>query len=283
MATVSLQTVFDDARRAIETGAADKAIGIAQHVLVHFPRMIEASRLLGEAYLNAGQPEQAAAAFAQVLDADPENVAAYYGRGLALQSMEQRPAAIMAFERALEIQPNLADLRTQLMRLYAETPGSAGQFRLSRAGLGRLYARGGMFTQAIDEFRAVLDVEPNRDDVKVALAEALWRDGQEDEATDYCRDVLDQQPELLKPTVLLGYMLFAAGQPEGEALWRRAAEQDATMALPRTLFDILPPIRIEEPVVPEFDEAEWRAKQARRAATPPAPPAAVAPDRKSVV
>ncbi|MDP9309362.1 MAG: tetratricopeptide repeat protein [Chloroflexota bacterium] len=277
MATVSLQTVFDDARRAIETGAADKAIGIGQHVLVHFPRMIEASRLLGEAYLNAGQPEQAAAAFAQVLDADPENVAAYYGRGLALQSMEQRPAAIMAFERALEIQPNLADLRTQLMRLYAETPGSAGQFRLSRAGLGRLYARGGMFTQAIDEFRAVLDVEPNRDDVKVALAEALWRDGQEDEATDYCRDVLDQQPELLKPTVLLGYMLFAAGQPEGEALWRRAAEQDATMALPRTLFDILPPIRIEEPVVPEFDEAEWRAKQARRAATPPAPPAAVAP------
>ncbi len=279
MVTVSLQTVFDDARRAIETGAADKAIGIAQHILVHFPHTIEGSRLLGEAYLNAGQPEQAAAAFSQVLKADPENVAAYYGEGLALQSMEQRPAAITCFERALEIQPNLADLRTQLMRLYAETPGSAGQFRLSRAGLGRLYARGGMFSQAIDEFRAVLDADPDRNDVKVALAEALWRDGQEDEAMDYCRDLLERQPELLKPTVLLGYMLFASGQPAGETLWRRAAAQDVTMALPRTLFDILPPIRIEEPVIPEFDEAEWRAQEARRAGqAQQAPAAATAPE-----
>lgn len=280
MATVSLQAVFDSARRALETGAADKAIGIAQHILVHFPRMIEGHRLLGEAYLNANEPEQAVAAFEQVLHADPENVAAYYGLGLAQQSLDQRPAAIAAFERALEIQPNLADLRTQLMRLYSETPGSAGQFRLSRAGLGRLYARGGMFGQAIDEFRAVLDSNADRDDVKVALAEALWRDNQEDEATDFCRDVRDRRPDLVKPTVLLGYMLFAAGQPEGEALWRRAAEQDASMAIAHSLFDILPPIRLEEPVLPEFEESEWRAQIARRAAEQPLQPsvAAVAND-----
>lgn len=279
MATVSLQTVFDSAHRALETGAADKATGIAQHILAHFPRMIEGHRLLGEAYLNANEPEQAVAAFEQVLQADPENVAAYYGLGLAQQSLDQRPAAIAAFERALEIQPNLADLRTQLMRLYSETPGSAGQFRLSRAGLGRLYARGGMFGQAIDEFRAVLDADADRDDVTVALAEALWRDGQEDEATDFCRDVLDRRPDLLKPTVLLGYMLFAGGQPEGEALWRRAAEQDAAMTTARGLFDILPPIRLEEPVLPEFDEAEWRAQEAQRVAQQPLPTvAAVAND-----
>ncbi|HEX6290846.1 MAG TPA: tetratricopeptide repeat protein [Herpetosiphonaceae bacterium] len=276
MATVSLQTVFDEAHRALETGAADKAIGIAQHILAHFPRMIEGYRLLGEAHLNASQSEQAAAAFERVLQADPENVAAYYGLGLARQSLDQRSAAITAFERALEIQPNLADLRTQLMRLYSETPGSAGQFRLSRAGLGRLYARGGMFGQAIDEFRAVLDADPSRDDVKAALAEALWRDGQEDEAMEFCRDVLDRQPDLLKPTVLLGYLLFATGHPEGETLWRRAAEQDATMTLARSLFDILPPIRLEEPVLPEFDEAEWRAKEARRVAEQPVPAAATA-------
>lgn len=273
MATVSLQTVFDEARRAIETGAADKAIGIAQHILVHFPRMIEGSRLLGEAYLNAGQPEHAAAAFEQVLRADPENVAAYYGLGLAQQSLDQRSSAITAFERALEIQPNLSDLRTQLMRLYAEAPGGNGQFRLSRAGLGRLYARGGMFGQAVDEFRAVLDNEPDRDDVQVALAEALWRDGQEDEATDFCRDVLERRTELLKPTLLLGYMLFAAGQPEGETLWRRAASQDGSMTMAGSLFDILPPIRIEEPILPQFDEAEWRAQQAQQAVAVPVPAA----------
>jgi tetratricopeptide (TPR) repeat protein len=266
MATVSLQSVFDEARQAIETGAADKAIGIARHILSHYPRTIEGARLLGEACLNAGRPDEAASAFEQVLAADPENVAAYYGLGLAHQSAERPEAAIPAFERALEIQPNLAELRTQLTRLYAESPGAASQFRLSRAGLGRLYARGGMFGQAIDEFRAVLDADPDRDDVRVALAESLWRDGQEDEAMDYCREILAQRPELLKPTVLLGYMLFASGDPRGEELWRRAAEQDATVGMAHTLFDILPPIRIEEPVLPEFDEAEWRAQEARRAA-----------------
>lgn len=269
MSTVSLQSVFDTARQAIETGSADKAVGIAQHVLAHYPRAIEADRLLGEAYLNAGDPEQAAAAFERVLDADPENIAAYYGLGLARQSLDQRHEAIEAFEHALEIQPNLADLRAQLMRLYSETPGATGQIRLSRAGLGRLYARGGMHSQAIDEFRAVLDNDPQRTDVQVALAETLWRDGQEDEAADYCRDILAQHPDLLKPTVLLGYIQIASGQPEGEQLWQRAAEQDASLTIARSLFDIMPPIRVEEPVLPAFDEAEWRAQQARRSTQQP--------------
>ncbi|MBV9790104.1 MAG: hypothetical protein JOZ51_18090, partial [Chloroflexi bacterium] len=62
----------------------------------------------------------------------------------------------------------------------------------------------------------------------------------------------------------------------GESLWRRAAEQDAPMTLARSLFDILPPIRLEEPILPEFDEAEWRAKEARRSAEQPVQTAAPA-------
>ncbi|MDQ5850983.1 MAG: tetratricopeptide repeat protein, partial [Chloroflexota bacterium] len=269
MADVALQSIFDEARRALDSGDADLAIGIVQHVLRYAPDVIEAHRLLGEAYLNAGQSEQAVAAFEAVLRADPENIAAYYGLGLAQQGLDRRMEAIHAFERALEIQPNLADLRTQLLQLYAETPGSAGQFRLSRSGLGRLYARGQMYAQAIDEFRAVLENEPDRDDVRVALAETLWRDGQEDEAADWCREIIRRQPELHKPTVILGYLQLAAGQPEGEALWRRAARQDPALQTAYGLFDILPPVQIAEPVIPAFDERTWREEQTRPLVEPP--------------
>jgi tetratricopeptide (TPR) repeat protein len=278
MADVSLQSLFDRARQALDMGDAEQAGAIARHALRYAPDVIEGHHILGEAYLNAGQTDQAIAAFEAVLRVDPENIAAYYGLGLAHQRRGHGLGAIRAFERALEIQPNLAELRAQLLQLYAETPGSAGQFRLSRAGLGRLYARGQMFAQAVDEFRAVLDNDPERDDVRVALAEALWRDGQEDEAAGWCRDTLKRRAELFKPTLILGYLQLAAGQPEGETLWRRAASQEPGLQTAQALFDILPPLRIEEPKVPPFDVQAWRDEQDRLAAAPPEPAPAVVAD-----
>ena len=287
MSNVSLPSIFNEIRRALDDGEADLAVGMAQHLIQHAPDVIEGHRLLGEAELNAGRFEPAIAAFEAVLRADPENIAAYYGRGLAEQSLDRSMDAIRSFERALEIQPNLAELRTQLLRLYAETPNSAGQFRLSRSGLGRLYARGQMYSQAIDEFRAVLDTDPTRDDLRVALAEALWRDGQEDEAVAWCQVAVEQRPELHKPTLILGYLQLAAGRPEGEALWRRAAAQEPTLATAQALFDILPPIHVEEILVPAFDREAWQAEQERRRNPQPVEvtplPATVADDNRAAV
>ncbi len=274
MATVSLQSAFDAARRALDAGTADRAVAIAHYILAHYPRNIEAQRLLGEALLNAGDAEAAAEAFGQVLEADPESVAAYYGRGLAFAARDDRMAAVRSFERALEIQPNLAELRTQLIRLYGEAPGSSPQLRLSRAGLARLYTRGGMYGQAVDEFRAI-EAEADRPDVEAALAEALWRDGQEDEAAAYCRQTLDRRPELLKPRLLLGYLLYAGGQPEGEELWRAGAQQDPMLSVARGLFDILPPIRLEDPLLPAFDVDELLAREYTAAQAVPTMPAEV--------
>ena len=266
MTEVSLHSILDDARMAIDAGEAERAIGMGQYIVHYAPTMIEGHRLLGEAYLIAGQPEQAVGAFHKVLRADPEHIGAFYGLGLAHQRLQQGLEAIRAFEAALEIQPNLAELRTQLLRLYTETPGSTGQFRLSRSGLGRLYARGQMNGQAIDEFRAVLDDDPDRDDVRVALAETLWRDGQEDEATEWCRETIQRMPQLHKPTLILGYLQLAAGLPEGELLWRRATAQEPTLHTATQLFDILPPLEIEETRVPAYDAYAWQEQQRMAAA-----------------
>lgn len=267
MADVPLQTIVDTTRQALDMGEADRAVSMASYLLQQVPQLIEGSRLLGEAYLNRGDAQAAISAFEDVLHADPENVTAYYGLGLAQQSLGRSLEAIQSFERALEIQPNLAELRTHLLRLYAETPNSAGQFRLSRSGLGRLYMRGQMYAQATSEFRAVLDQDPDRDDVCVALAETLWRDGQEDEAVAWCRTVVTRTPNLHKPTLILGYLLLAGGHPEGDALWRRAASQEPSLQTARQLFDILPPVRIEEPQLHPFDEQAWQAIQSQQTST----------------
>jgi tetratricopeptide (TPR) repeat protein len=116
---------------------------------------------------------------------------ALVGLGMTSERLGQLSSAIAAFERALEIKPDLPELRSQLLRLYTEAWGSEyAHLRLSRVGLARLYAKGHMLPQAISEFRQVVADQPDRLDARVALAEALWRDEQEEEALEVCRAIL---------------------------------------------------------------------------------------------
>ncbi|GIV97317.1 MAG: hypothetical protein KatS3mg057_1974 [Herpetosiphonaceae bacterium] len=265
MATVTIQSLYDEARHALETGAIDRAVGISQHLLAHVPHFIEAYRLLGEAYLSQQRLDEAVKAFKQVLQADPESIPAHVGLGIVYERQGNLEGAIAEFEQAMEIKPDLPELRNQLLRLYAEAQGTEGaQLRLSKAGLARLYAKGHMLAHAIQEFEDVLASQPDRRDVQVALAEALWRNGQEDEAATLCRTILNEDPEVLKARLILGYILLASGEPEGEQLWRRAQEQDPYLGMARMLFDILPPVQGMATTVPEWNEAAWREEQARR-------------------
>jgi tetratricopeptide (TPR) repeat protein len=262
MPFVSLQSVLDEARWALRNGAMDRAMSRLQHILVYFPHCLEGHRLLGEAYLHVAQPEQAVPMFEHVLHVDPEHVAAYYGLGLARSGLNQEPEAIAMFEHVLEIQPNLTELRTQIRHFYAKSMGSRSQFRLTRAGLGRLYARSCLFEQAISEFRAAFKAEPARIDIQVALAEALWRANQNDEAVELCRELLAQRPELLKPSLLLSFMLIMDGQQEGATLWRRAATYDPTLTMARALFEELPSLLVEDPKLPPLEAATERTESA---------------------
>jgi tetratricopeptide (TPR) repeat protein len=260
---MSLQVVYDQARQALESNELDRAIGLAQHIIDHYPDNLEAYRILGEAYLANRQLDRAQESFDRVLRSDPENIPAHVGLGITSERQGQLDRAIGEFEQALEIKPDMTELRSQLLRLYAEGWGSENaQLRLSRAGLARLYAKGHMLPQAIAEFRQVLADQPGRHDALVALAEALWRDGQEDEATTLARDILAQRPESLKANLLLGYLLLSSGTPDGDRYWQAALRMDPYQTVARALFDTLPQEAGEEPVIEAWDEAAWRARRA---------------------
>jgi hypothetical protein len=64
MATMSLQSAYDLARQYLESNRVDQAIGVAHHILEHYPRNLEAHRILGEAYLAGRQFDQAEKNFA---------------------------------------------------------------------------------------------------------------------------------------------------------------------------------------------------------------------------
>jgi len=260
---MSLQAAYDQARLWLESNDLDRAIGLAQHILSQYPDNLEAYRILGEAYLANRQLDRAQESFERVLRSDPENIPAHVGLGITSERQGQLARAITEFEQALEIKPDMTELRSQLLRLYAEGWGSEhAQLRLSRAGLARLYAKGHMLPQAIAEFRQVVADQPSRFDAMVALAETLWRDGQEEEAIALCRDILAVRPESLKANLLLGYLLLSSGNPDGERHWAAATRMDPYQSVARALFETLPQQPTEEPVIEEWDEAAWRSRRA---------------------
>jgi tetratricopeptide (TPR) repeat protein/uncharacterized protein YjiS (DUF1127 family) len=263
MASMSLQAAYDQARQWLESNDLDRAIGLAQHILDHYPDNLEAYRILGEAHLANRQLDRAQESFERVLRSDPENIPAHVGLGITSERQGQLDRAVAEFEQALEIKPDMAELRSQLLRLYTEGWGSENaQLRLSRAGLARLYAKGHMLPQAISEFRQVIADQPGRFDAMVALAETLWRDGQEEDAMALCRDILAQRPESLKANLLLGYLLMTSGDPDGERYWRAAERMDPYHGVARALFETLPPSAGDAPEIEEWDEAAWRQRRA---------------------
>ncbi|WP_448541623.1 tetratricopeptide repeat protein [Roseiflexus sp.] len=258
MGHVSLQAAFDQTRQWLESDDLDRAIGMAQHILETYPKCLEAHQMLGEAFLSNRQYEEARIEFEKVLSFDPEHIPALVGLGMTSERLGQLSSAIAAFERALEIKPDLPELRSQLLRLYTEAWGSEyAHLRLSRVGLARLYAKGHMLPQAISEFRQVVADQPDRLDARVALAEALWRDEQEEEALEVCRAILVSHPDVLKANLILGYIELASGNPSGEQYWRKTLTIDPYQSMARMLFESLPPVDVPEPVIPEWDEAAW--------------------------
>ena len=267
MATTTLRAMCDQARRLLEQNDIDRSIAVAQHILQYFPDNLEAHRILGEAYLASRQFDQAQESFSRVLYADPENIPALVGLGITYERQGKIDRAVREFEQALEIKSDLKELREQLLRLYTDSWGAErAQLRLSKPGLARLYAKGHMFPQAIQEFRSVINDDPDRFDARVGLAEVLWRDGQEEAAALVCEEILAQRDVVLKANLLLGYMKLTAGDPQGQHYWNVAQRLDPYQGVALALFETLPTAEEPQTTLPDWDEKAWleRQEQAER-------------------
>jgi len=264
MARVNLQEYCDEARELINSRAYEQAIAVCRHILQRYPKHIKAYQVLGEACLEKGDLQEAGDIFKRLLDhADPENFVAYAGLGVICEEKGQIAEAIWYMERALELAPNSEETRNALRRLRGKQEGrEAARIKLNKAALARLYARGGQYRQAIEEFRYLLEEETNRDrmDLKVSLADALWRDGRREQAAEVARQILQTSPDCLKAILLLGMMQMEKGrEEEGRAILARACSLDPENKVAQALFgerSPLPPQTIKITRVEQKPEAK---------------------------
>jgi tetratricopeptide (TPR) repeat protein len=266
MEQVTLRDYCEEARSLIQSGESDKAIHITRYILRHYPRYVDGYRVLGQALLAAGNYQEASRQFRRVLSADPEDVAARIGLTEVCQATNDLAKAIWQMQRAIDLSPGDSDLRMQLRRLLNTYQGgdAVEQLEITRAALGRIYARGGLYVKAVQEFKAVLEQSPARVDVQASLAEALWRVGRHLEAAEVCHRTLERLPNALKANLIVGALWLESSQPdEAEPHLKLAQALDPENTVAQSLFGekspLLPlPVKIERLGEDEIEGAQLK-------------------------
>jgi len=227
MTDIRLQEYVQQVDGLVERGRYDEAFAHLRHILQHYPKFLHAYRLLGKTLLETGQDDAAEEMFQRVLSGDPEDFVARVGLSVIYDRQGDLQRAIWHMERAFELAPDNDVIQEELRRLYGRRDGVVPpRVMLTRGALARLYARGGLFSRAVETFRSLLTEEPERVDLRVALAEALWNDGQRVQAEEVCLRVLDELPYCLKANLILGEIWTRSGREEAQMHLRRAEAVD---------------------------------------------------------
>ncbi len=234
MLQTTLRDYLHTTEDAISSGNVNDALASCQHILSRFPDLLEAQRLLGEVYLAQGRLEEAQQTFDWVLTNDPENVIAYCSRALVSERMSEYDTALDCYQQAYELSRGNSQIRQEFNQLS----GKVGQqgFIFSRAGLARLYMRGDLLPQAIQEWETVLAMTPDRLDARTGLLEAYWREGLYDRVEQLATQILEDVPGCLKALLLLAHVTFAQDALKTEELMQQVATLDLDLMMAQDLF-----------------------------------------------
>lgn len=212
MAQITLSKYLRLIDELIDESRLAEAVAHSRHLLEQHPRHIDTYRRLGKALLEQGDYAGAVDIFQRVLSAMPADFVAHAGLAIVHKAGDRWKQALWHMERAFEVEPYNAAIRTELQELYGRRDGLApARVELTRGALARLYVKGGLYQQAILELREMLAEEPERVDLKLLLAEAHWRAEERVEAAEQCEAILELLPDCIDAHAMLVDIMLATG------------------------------------------------------------------------
>lgn len=244
---------------AIDNGRYATAVANAKHVLSQYPKCVSTYRLMARAALEAGQYDFAVDLLQRVLSCNPEDVIAWAGLSGVHDRRGEMEQAVAYLQRAVELTGGTGPVEAELRKLYSKRDGAEPKkVPLSPAALAWMYIRGDLLSKAIEQFREVLAQDPDRAEVSLGLAEALWRDNQRVEAAQVCLELLERLPYCLKANLILGEIWTSGGRDDGAAYLQRAEAVDPENKMAQELFGSASPLPPKEVYIaaPETPAAE---------------------------
>jgi tetratricopeptide (TPR) repeat protein len=209
MAEITLPKYLQYVNSLIDDSRLGEAVAHSRHILEQHPRYLDAYRTLGKALLEQGDYPGAVDVFHRILGAVPADFIAHVGLALVHKAGDRWKEALWHMERAFEVEPYNPAIRSELQDLYGRRDGLAPeQPELTQGALARFYVKGGLYQQAVLELRQLLATEADRVDLRLLLAEALWRADDRMEAAEVCRQLLELLPDCLQANALLAEFCF---------------------------------------------------------------------------
>ena len=225
------------ARQALAHGDSARAGSIAERLLAEFAsyppaRLVRA--LLAE---QVNDTDSALDDLRAVTSVEPTNAEARAAQARLFQRRGDTDRARMAARQAVELIPTDPEvLATALEILNVE----ADSLETSAAVLARVHLNCGWPDLAERHARAAVTQSPERVDVRLTLAEALWRLGRLPGCEAECRVVADQAEECVRAAVMRAHILSERGRTaEGQELLDRIGRIDPEFREARELLGTL--------------------------------------------
>ena len=272
--------VIEQARQAFREGASDRAVELAEHVIARYPRHASA-RLIRALKAEAdGELDQALEDLRFVTSAEPLNAQAAAATARIFQQREDDARAQDEARRVVELVPDVGDnasLESALDILGVD----ADALPMTPGVFARIHLRSGWPGTAERYARRAIDEQPDRIDIRLTLAEALWQLNRLSQCEEQCTIIFDRANDCVRAAVMLAHVLAERGRmAEGQDLLGRAGEIDPEYLEARQMLAQLEIHRLVLPDVPQIDvPASIRPTDG---APESAPPPAMPPDDSAV-
>lgn len=267
------------AELALKLGRPEDAAALCRHVLATHRWHLRAHLLLGQADLEQQNWPEAAGRLRMVLAVDPECAEASGGLAVIARAQGEDAEAVRLLARAFENAPESDEVRAALQQALSRQAGRpVPPPAFTPACVGRFYLRRRLPGPAAEAYAAAYRTSPDRDDVLLAYAIALWQSGVHEQAANLVRPLLARTPRPLVALLLGAAEQLLADHPaEGRRLWLEARAWDPEDARGTAIFGAAPglPLPTEPTPLPPPEAANLRELVDMAAASPEAaqPPA----------
>ena len=232
MAEISLSAYQDRLGGFLAEDRHDEVIAHARHILKAFPKNLRAYGQLGDALFAANRGEEAAEVLRRLLGARPQDFKANSQLAQVYQDMGQGERALWHAERAFDQRPNHRETMDLIRRLNLEERGE----RIERVGLtagalAQQHVRNNALTEALDVLNGALARNPDRIDLQLMRARALWLDGQRMAAAEAADEILAKLPYSIAANRIMTELWLSEQRPsDAQAYLARIEDLDPYLA-----------------------------------------------------
>jgi tetratricopeptide (TPR) repeat protein len=215
-----------------------------KQVLKQMPKHYNANILMGNIVMANQKNDLAKAIFEDMTELEPDNPSAWYRLGMVHQSEKNFPDALKNYNKALSLNPNLMDVFTNLISVYAsqkEFKKAAGlcDDQLKKVGENPvvvsiiLNLKGNLLlaSKEVDQGKALFkqSIEKNPAFITpyLTLANLYTGEGKMDEAIELYKALIEKRPDQASPQSIIGTLYEKQKKSDlAEEHYKKALEID---------------------------------------------------------